>query len=131
MTYKIKEISEELGFFSAHTLRYYEKEGIIPHVKKRDDNGNRLYEQHIYDWLSLVKCLKKSTGMSIKDLKHIARLTFAGDETIVKRLEVLRAHRSKKMEQQLKDTMMYLERIEGKIGYYESLTEKKVSLKAK
>ncbi len=126
MTYKIKEISEELGF-SAHTLRYYEKEGIIPHVK-RDDNGNRLYEQHIYDWLSLVKCLK-STGMSIKDLKHIARLTFAGDETIVKRLEVLRAHRSK-MEQQLKDTMMYLERIEGKIGYYESLTEK-VSLKAK
>ncbi|MGD7007312.1 MerR family DNA-binding transcriptional regulator [Metabacillus sp. 84] len=47
MAFTIKEDSEQLGC-PAHTIRFYEKEGLIPYIKK-DKNGNRLFEQDSLD----------------------------------------------------------------------------------
>ncbi len=117
MAYTIKEMAEKMGV-SPHTLRYYEKEGIVPNVD-RDENGNRVYREHTIEWLGFIKCLRE-TGMSIKDLKHFAKLSMGPDTTIPERKEVLYAHREV-MEKQLEDTINYLKRINGKIDYYESL----------
>lgn len=118
MEYSIKDMAEHMGV-TAHTLRYYEKEGIIPFVD-RDDQGNRVYKDHTIDWLGFIKCLRE-TGMSIKDLKHFATLSMSGDHTIPERKEILYAHR-KIMEKQLEDTITYLKKINWKIEYYESLS---------
>lgn len=120
MGYSIKEVSNELGF-SAHTLRYYEKEGIIPYID-RDESGNRVYRDYIFEWLHMVKCLKE-TGMTIKDLKHFANLSMGGDNTVPERKQILYDHKHK-LEEQLQQTLKHLEKINGKINYYENLDVK-------
>lgn len=122
MSYTIREASEALGF-STHTLRYYEKEGIIPFVE-RDDSGNRIYQDHAFEWLHLVKCLKE-TGMSIKDLKHFADLSMGGDQTVEERKAILYTHREN-LERELEQTLKHLKKINGKIDYYENLEVKPV-----
>lgn len=119
MELTIKEMAEMMGV-TTHTLRYYEKEGIIVDVD-RDPQGNRIYHDHTIEWLGFIKCLKE-TGMSIKDLKHFAALSMGEDDTIPERKEILYAHR-RIMEKQLEETIEYLKRINGKIEYYESLDD--------
>ena len=49
MKYTIKQVAEQFAL-SAHTLRYYEKEGLLPLVT-RDENGNRLFGEADLEWL--------------------------------------------------------------------------------
>ncbi|BDZ31589.1 MerR family transcriptional regulator [Lactiplantibacillus brownii] len=60
-----KDVSNLIGF-SADTLRYYERIGVIPPVK-RDKNGYRDYRPNDLNWLFLVKCLKDA-GLSMEAL---------------------------------------------------------------
>ena len=62
----IKEVSDKLGL-SVHTLRYYEKEGLIRNIK-RNINGFRNYSDNDVGWLDLIMKLKL-TRMPLKDLK--------------------------------------------------------------
>lgn len=52
MEYSIKEVAEKFNI-SAYTLRYYEREGLIPSVQ-RNDNGRRVYTDVDLGWLELV-----------------------------------------------------------------------------
>jgi DNA-binding transcriptional MerR regulator len=119
MQYSIKEAAEFMGV-TAHTLRYYEKEGILPYIQ-RDDYGNRVFHENNIEWMGFIKCLRE-TGMSIKELKHFADLNLSGEHTIPLRKEILYKHRLL-MEKKLEETQKYLERINGKITYYESLND--------
>ena len=67
MKYTIKEVSEIIGI-SAYTLRYYDKEGLLPNVE-RDKNGIRLFNEKNLQWIYLIQCLRK-TNMPLKDIKH-------------------------------------------------------------
>ncbi|MFC6175378.1 MerR family transcriptional regulator [Companilactobacillus huachuanensis] len=71
-----KEVSELIGF-SADTLRYYERIGVIPPVK-RDKNGYRYYRLLDIDWLFLVKCLKDA-GLSMEALIEFTKLNQLGE----------------------------------------------------
>lgn len=86
MTYTIGQAAEETGL-SIHTLRYYEKEGILP-VIKRNESGMRVYEKADIEWLKFACCLRE-TGMTIVEMKEFARLTLQGDETINERMDRL------------------------------------------
>lgn len=114
MHYKIKEVSEKTGL-SSHTLRYYEKEGILPPID-RDASGNRMYSQENITWLEIVKCLKQ-TNMPVADIKEIVHLSIVGDETIEERKEILLSHR-KTIEEQMKALKKSLKKIDSKIAYY-------------
>ena len=84
MTYTTAKAAEKIGI-SAHTLRFYDKEGLLPNVG-RDEHGNRRFTDNDLQWLSLLQCLK-NTGMSLKDIKRFAECTSIGDDTIDERLE--------------------------------------------
>ncbi|SEL95932.1 DNA-binding transcriptional regulator, MerR family [Paenibacillus sp. cl141a] len=71
MAFTIKEASERLGC-PAHTIRFYEKEGLLPYIK-RDKNGNRLFEQDHLDWIRLMTCFR-ATGMKLSLLKEMVDL---------------------------------------------------------
>lgn len=62
-------VGEETGL-SIHTLRYYEKEGILPAVK-RSENGIRIFEEEDIEWLKFACCLR-DTGMTILEMKEFA-----------------------------------------------------------
>lgn len=88
--YTIKEIVEMTGV-SAHTLRYYERIGLLDPVG-RDDNGHRRYDEADVRRLYFLKRVK-ATGMSISEMQHYVDLFRQGDDTIVERREILEQHR--------------------------------------
>ena len=85
--YSIGEMAKKLGV-APSTLRYYDKEGLLPFVK-RTNGGIRMFSETDYEWLQVIGCLKK-TGMSLKDIKDYVYMTMKGDETIEDRLNLLR-----------------------------------------
>lgn len=114
MSYSIKDVAEMTGL-SNHTLRYYEKEGILPPIE-RNAGGRRVYTDENLVWLDIVTCLKK-TSMPVSDIKEIVRLSITGDETIEERKEILINHR-KKMVDQLSDLEENIKKVDKKIAFY-------------
>ena len=99
----IKEVSE-ICEISLDTLRYYERVGMIPPVK-RTAGGIRNYTQEDIRWVELAKCMR-SAGLRVESLVEYVRLFQLGDETFDRRLELLRDQRT-------------LQRLEMKISRYE------------
>ena len=85
MFYTVGEMAKLLGV-PASTLRYYDKEGLLPFVE-RSSGGIRMFKDQDYEWLKIIECMKKA-GMPIKDIKEYLELTLRGDETIHQRLEL-------------------------------------------
>lgn len=85
----IKEFTKKTGI-SAHTLRYYEKIGLMPNIK-RDARGYRFYQQRDVIWVDFIQKLK-ITGMSLKDIHKYFNLLQQGDKTISARKKLLENH---------------------------------------
>lgn len=100
-----------------YTLRYYEKEGLLPFVK-RNASGYRSFRESDYEWIELIACLKK-TGMEIKDIRQFIDWCVEGDSTLQKRLDLFKAQKIK-AEQQLAELEQHIKKIEHKIRYYEA-----------
>lgn len=86
MNYSIKDVAERFQL-SAYTLRYYEREGLIPPVQ-RMANGIRTYCENDLEWIELIKCLR-ATGMSISDIKAFVKLCNLGGDTLEERQRVI------------------------------------------
>jgi len=82
-----------LSGISAHTLRFYEKQGILRPVG-RADNGHRRYRQQDLLWLEFVVRLKR-TGMPLAQIRAYADLRAAGDGSLQARLAMLERHRER------------------------------------
>lgn len=120
MTYSIKQAAEKL-YLTVYTIRYYDKEGLLPFLK-RSENGIRQFTEHDLEWISLICCLK-NTGMQIKDIKEFIQYYVQGDETFEQRRELLLNHREHVL-QKMEQLNQNLERIDHKIAYYDSEHEK-------
>ncbi|WP_273832236.1 MerR family transcriptional regulator [Guptibacillus sedimenti] len=86
--YSISEIAEMVDI-SAHTLRYYEKEGIIDPI--RNDHGARQFTEQHLKWLQFVKKLRE-TQMPVSQIKEYTRLFLEGEHTANARLKLLEDH---------------------------------------
>ncbi len=113
----IQEVADKTGL-STHTLRYYEKIGLIQCVD-RADNGHRRYSPNDVGWLDFLKCLR-STGMPVREVKLYAELYEEGDSTTTERRELLETHRAR-IEADLRELTANLEAIKYKIAYYQEL----------
>lgn len=82
-TYSISEATEKTGI-SPYTLRYYDKEGLLPFVK-RSSGKKRIFTEKDLLWISLIKCLK-NTNMSIHDIKKFIDWYLEGDSTLKKNI---------------------------------------------
>ncbi|MCG6277886.1 MerR family transcriptional regulator [Vibrio vulnificus] len=65
---KISEVSDKTNI-SIHTLRYYEKEGLLLNIQ-RDSSGQRTFDHADLEWLTWIKRLK-STGMPLAEIKNL------------------------------------------------------------
>ncbi|MEU4212695.1 MerR family transcriptional regulator [Streptomyces sp. NPDC026206] len=88
--YTISEVVAYAGL-SAHTLRWYERIGLMPHVD-RSHTGQRRYTDRDLDWLDLVGRLRL-TGMPVADMVRYAELVRQGDHTFAERERLLSEHR--------------------------------------
>ncbi|PXW13768.1 MerR family transcriptional regulator [Paraburkholderia caballeronis] len=87
---KIGDVAERTGL-TVHTLRYYERIGLIPFAA-RDEAGQRVYDSAIFPWLDFLGRLKQ-TGMPIQQMLRYAQLRAAGPDTGPERGMLLAAHR--------------------------------------
>lgn len=116
MNYSISQTAKRIGV-TAYTLRYYDKEGLLPFVD-RTPSGIRSFKESDFEWLAVVNCLK-NTGMSIKQIKVFIDYCLEGDATLEKRLEVF-THQKASVEKQIEELQTYLKKIEYKIWYYQT-----------
>ncbi|MGA4842242.1 MerR family transcriptional regulator [Streptomyces sp. G45] len=84
--YTISEVAEVTGL-TAHTLRWYERIGLMPHID-RSHTGQRRYRNRDLDWLRFVGKLRL-TGMSVADMVSYAELVRAGEDTFAERQALL------------------------------------------
>lgn len=112
--YSIKEVSEKTGL-SAHTLRYYEREGLLSGVE-RTSGGFRQYTDSDLEALWLVCCLK-NTGMSLQEITRFVKLTREGDHTLRERVELLREHRNTVIAR-MNEMQEYLDKVTWKLNFY-------------
>lgn len=110
----ISEVAERTGL-TRHTLRYYERDGLMLGVG-RAGSGHRRYTEGDLGWIELISKLR-TTGMPIREVRHYAELVRAGDGNEGERLALLRAHRERVLAQ-LEAMSAHLDAIDVKIGYY-------------
>ncbi|MER5719584.1 MerR family transcriptional regulator [Streptomyces sp. NPDC002132] len=110
-------ISEVVAFtgLTAHTLRWYERIGLMAHVD-RSHTGQRRYSNRDLDWLDLVGKLRL-TGMPVADMVRYAELVREGESTYEQRRELLEETRRDVQARiaELQDTLAVLDR---KITHY-------------
>ncbi|MBE4737927.1 MULTISPECIES: MerR family transcriptional regulator [Streptomyces] len=112
--YTISEVADLTGL-TAHTLRWYERIGLMPHID-RSHTGQRRYRNRDLDWLDLVGKLRL-TGMPVADMVRYAELVRAGDHTYTERFDLLKSTRDDVLSRiaELQDTLNVLDR---KINFY-------------
>lgn len=115
MRYTIGKISQKTGL-TTHTLRYYEKEGLLPFVQK-NSAGIRVFSENDLGWLSMIECLK-ATGMPLKGIKQYIDWYQEGDTTLSKRLNMFKNQKIY-LKQQIKELQKHLEKIDYKINLYQ------------
>jgi len=115
--YTIKQVAQQTGL-TAHTIRYYDREGLIP-LLTRSENGIRQFSQDDIDWINLICCLKNS-GMSIQTIKELMQLCLDGEATGEERKALLMEHRKHILEQMdvLRDSLSI---VDYKISHYQEI----------
>lgn len=119
MYYSIGEVAEKLNLPKS-TIRYYDKEGLLPFVERKE-SGIRMFAESDVSMLQVIECLK-STGLSIKDIKKFSEWCLKGDQSLQERYELFLKSR-KNVEQQMVELQKTLELIEHKCWYYETALE--------
>jgi len=119
MTYSIGEVSKKTGL-TVPTLRYYDKEGLIPNIN-RSENGLRNFTENDLGTINIVTCIK-GAGASLKEIKHYMDLCQLGDSTLLDRKQFF-IDKKKDIEEQMNKLNEILATIEHKIEYYETAIE--------
>ncbi|MEJ8306392.1 MerR family transcriptional regulator [Saccharibacillus sacchari] len=114
MSYTIGQVAKKMNV-STFALRYYDREGLLPFVK-RSANGVRLFEESDLEFLRVIDCLK-NTGMSIGEIRSFIEWTKEGDASLGQRLALFE-ERKKAVDLQIAQLLLYKECIEFKHNYY-------------
>lgn len=103
---------------SVHTLRYYERAGLMRDRVRRAASSHRRYRDVDIYWVQFITRLR-STGMSIRQIHKYAEMARSGEGNEAERLELLEQHRER-VEAQLRDIEGHLAAINFKIDLYRS-----------
>lgn len=114
MSYSISQVAKMMGV-TPSTLRYYDQEGLLPHIKRV--NGMRVFEDEDFRWLRVLNCLK-NTKMPIKKIRKYVELAQKGDETLQERYHLIQEQKEYILSQ-IQEYQYYLQEIEYKEWYYQ------------
>ena len=115
--YTMMQVCRELDM-TYQTLKYYCNEGLIPGVK-RDENNRRIFDEKDVKWIKDLTCLKKC-GMSILEMKEYLELCLQGESTIMQRKKMLTKKREALLGsiKELEDSVDY---IDWKQNFYDEV----------
>ena len=119
MPYTIKQAAV-LTNLTPVTLRYYDKQGLLPFMERRE-SGYRMFSDGDIAMLRVIECLKKS-GMSIKDIRQFSQWVLMGDDSLQERYDMF-LERKKAVEAQMAELQETLDFINHKCWYYETAIE--------
>ena len=111
----IAEAARRTGV-SVHTLRYYERAGLVVTAVDRTAGGRRRYHQLDLDWIVICTRLR-ATGMPIRSIRRYAQLVAAGPGNEKDRLALLEDHRAEVLAK-LAEAQESLKLIDHKIDVY-------------
>lgn len=119
MAYTIGEVAQRLGI-SIDTIRYYDKAGLIPFVK-RDGAGRRRFTPNDLHLMEMVMCLKNA-GVPVAEIATFVTLRGQGDASLQERYDLLTEHEQnlKTKINDLEDTLAYLQ---FKKWYYQTAVD--------
>ena len=117
--YSIGEISKMFQL-PISTLRYYDKEGLFPHLKRV--NGVRQFSEIEIETLRVIDCLKRS-GLEIKDIKEYMALCSLGNTTLKQRKEIFEKQKEEVL-QEMEKLQKVLSMLNYKCWYYDQAIEK-------
>lgn len=116
----VKEASQTTGV-STDTIRYYEKEGLIPKID-RNDVGNRDIDEKIIRRINFAKQMRDA-GMSIKSLKEYTDLVDAAEDNTEKQKQILR-EQIDAMQERKDDIDFAINHLKYKLEHYEDHMQK-------
>lgn len=119
MSYTISQMAKRLGI-PASTIRYYDKEGLLPFIE-RSPGGNRIFQEKDIEWLQLIQCMKKA-NMSLKDIRSYIQLAHEGQDTLQMRKEIF-THQKEVLARQMKELEHTMDVVDYKCWYYEKVEE--------
>jgi DNA-binding transcriptional MerR regulator len=110
----ISEVAEQYGL-STDTLRYYERVGLIPSVR-RGKGGIRDYSDKDIEWVGFIKCMRIA-NIPIEVLKEYVNLFKKGEDTQESRKTLLKEQRDR-LAEQIAELQKILEKLDFKIANY-------------
>lgn len=127
--YTMKETCEKTGL-AYETLKFYCNQGLVPNVK-RDENNRRMFDDRDVAWINSLNCLR-NCNMSIPEMRKYIALCMKGKSSIPER-KIMLAEKKKQLEQEQKriqDSMAYIDWkqsfyddiLSGKTKYFSNLT---------
>lgn len=116
MLYTVGEMARETGI-PASTLRYYDKEGLLPFVE-RTGGGIRMFTDADREALTVIECLKRS-GLSIREIRSFMEMCTRGDESLSERKALFEARRDA-VKAEIAQLEQSLAVLEYKCWYYET-----------
>ncbi|WEY87299.1 aldehyde stress transcriptional regulator AdhR [Bacillus subtilis] len=124
----IAQVAKQFGLTAA-TLRYYERVGLIPPVKRKD-SGIRDYDEEDIKWIEFIKRMRNA-GLSIEALIEYTTLFTEGDRTVEARKNILADERQRLIEKR-KEIDETIKRLDTKIKDYDGkLRENEAKLKSR
>ena len=115
----IKQFSK-LTDISSHTIRYYEKIGLLKNVS-RNASGHRWFTEKDLIWFEFIKRLK-DTGMPLGNIRQYADLRDAGASTSELRMQMLQQH-AVMLETKIADEQFHLKMLKEKIEHYRKVID--------
>ena len=115
--FTIKQISEKTNL-TEHTIRYYDREGLIPLIT-RTKSGIRQFSEDDLEWINLICCLRNS-GMPLQEIKEFMQLCLKGKDSLEERRELLIRHRTR-IQKQMENLDNSLNIVNYKIEHYKEI----------
>ena len=117
MTYTMLQVCRETGL-TYQGLKFYCNEGLVPNVK-RDQNNRRIFDERDLAWIKSLTCLR-DCGMGIREMRKYLELCLQGPSTIPERKEILNAKKAE-VEKQLAVVKATLKFIDRKQKFYDEV----------
>jgi len=114
MPYSIMEAGKKLGL-SIHTLRYYEKAGLMPEIM-RNETGSRVYTDSDISWIYLIRCLR-DIDMPIQNIRDYINLLKNPNSTLEERCSMVEAFK-KEIGEKLRKYKIVQSLIDKKLEFY-------------
>ena len=113
----ISEVSEKYGL-TQDTLRYYERIGLIPPVKRKP-NGIREYDDYSCGWIEFIHCMRRA-GIPVEVLVEYVQLYQQGPATKAARKELL-MEEYRRLSERVAELQAVKDRLAYKIEHYDEL----------